>query len=106
MLKSRMEKFYHASVRLLFVGFILGLISFSLTPTANAGGKGKAAAKTGDMVLADSCTQCHSAGRVTAKKGLTVSEWNNIIVRMQSVGANISIEDKKTLANYLAATYK
>ncbi len=106
MLKSRMEKFYHASVKLLFVGFVVGLVSFSLTSTANAGGKSKSTAKTGDMVLADSCTQCHSAGRVTAKKGLTVAAWNKIIVRMQSVGANISIEDKKTLANYLAATYK
>ncbi len=106
MLKSRMEKFYHGSVKLLFVGFIVGLVSFSLTSTATAGGKGKATAKTGDMVLADSCSQCHSISRVTAKKGLTVAAWNKIIVTMQSAGANISVQDKEVLANYLAATYK
>ena len=106
MLKSRMEKFYHASVKILFVGFIVGLVSFSLTSTANAGGKSKTTAKTGEMVLADSCSQCHSISRVTAKKGVTVAGWNKIIVSMQSAGANISLEDKNTLAHYLAATYK
>ncbi len=107
MLKSRMEKFYRVSVKLLFVAVMAGFISFSLTTTANAGGKkSKSAAKTGDMVMADSCTQCHSTGRITAKKGLTVKAWNTIIVNMQSMGATISIEDKSTLANYLAENYK
>lgn len=106
MLKSRMEKFYHVSVKLLFVGFIVGLVSFSLTPMATAGGKSKSNVKTGEMVLADSCTRCHSVRRVISKKGITVAGWNKVIVNMQSMGANISLEDKETLANYLAATYK
>jgi len=59
----------------------------------------------GAELLEERCSVCHSSSRPkTAKK--TGEEWDATVTRMMGKGAKLSEKEKKTLADYLSATYK
>jgi hypothetical protein len=61
--------------------------------------------KSSAELLEQRCSACHPASRATDKKK-TAEEWDVTVQRMMDKGAKLSEEEKQTLVNYLAATYK
>ena len=58
----------------------------------------------GAQLLEQRCSTCHASSRVkNAQK--TVEGWEATVTRMMSKGAKLSDTEKKTLVDYLAATY-
>jgi len=70
----------------------------------SCGGK-QSAPNSGAELLEQRCSVCHPASRATDKKK-TAEEWEATVQRMMGKGAKLSEEEKQTLVNYLAATYK
>jgi cytochrome c5 len=59
----------------------------------------------GKTLMQKRCSVCHSLDRViTAHK--TSAEWTTTVNRMISHGAQLNTQEKQTLIDYLAATYK
>ncbi len=74
------------------------------------GGRGGAAAAAvatagnGKQILEKSCTSCHDLGRVEGK-ALTQAEWQSVVERMKTRGADVTEGDTVALVDYLVATY-
>lgn len=63
------------------------------------------ASSDGAQLLEQRCSTCHASSRAkNAQK--TVQGWEATVTRMMSKGAKLSDAEKKTLVDYLAATYK
>jgi hypothetical protein len=59
----------------------------------------------GKTLMQERCSVCHSLDRIiTAHK--TAAEWTTTVDRMISHGAQLNSQEKQTLIDYLAATYK
>jgi cytochrome c5 len=59
----------------------------------------------GAELLEQRCSACHPASRAMNQKK-TAEEWETTVKRMMDKGAKLTEEEKQTLVNYLAATYK
>ena len=82
-----------------------GCLVLAVAITGCGGGTGGAAASgNGQELLNARCTGCHDLTRVEDTKA-DASGWESTVERMQSKGAQLSDEEKKTLVEYLAATY-
>jgi cytochrome c5 len=92
-------------VLIITILFVLTLTACSKpTPTAT-NQPAASAALDGKTILETKCTACHSLDRVTSKKG-TLSQWQSVVDRMVQNGAQLSADEKTTLTQYLADTYK
>lgn len=84
-----------ASVALAIIIFITG--------TSCAAEKPKTA--DGSELLEKSCSVCHPSARPKGTKK-TAEQWEATVTRMMDKGAKLSADEKKTLVDYLAKTYK
>ena len=74
-----------------------------MTPTEVLGPT-PALAASGEELLQDRCTQCHTLDRVqTASKSL--AEWQTTVERMRTKGAQLTEDEVQVLTEYLADTY-
>ena len=63
-----------------------------------------ALAASGEELLQDRCTRCHTLDRVqTASKSL--AEWQTTVERMRTKGAQLTEDEVQVLTEYLADTY-
>ena len=62
-------------------------------------------APAGAELLEKRCSVCHSADRPKGAKKTKV-QWEETVTRMMGKGAKLSGDEKKTLVEYLATTYK
>jgi len=77
-------------------GIAIGVSSFAV---------GKSPADNGAELLEQRCSECHASTR--AKKAeKTREQWEATVLRMMDKGAKLSEAEKKTLVDYLSATYK
>lgn len=58
----------------------------------------------GKALLESRCTVCHNLERVQKKK-LDLAGWENLVKRMEKIGAKLDDVERDTLVKYLAATY-
>lgn len=58
----------------------------------------------GKTLMENRCTACHTTTRITSKHA-TVEEWTITIDRMIGKGAQMTIDEKHILADYLYQTY-
>lgn len=66
---------------------------------------GQPPADNGAELLEQRCSECHASTR--AKKAeKTREQWEATVLRMMDKGAKLSEAEKKTLVDYLSATYK
>jgi cytochrome c5 len=74
-----------------------------MTPTEVLGPT-PALAASGEELLQDRCTRCHTLDRVqTASKSL--AEWQTTVERMRAKGTQLTDDEVQVLTEYLAATY-
>ncbi len=59
----------------------------------------------GNAILERTCTRCHTLDRVKSSKK-DISGWTTTVDRMMGKGAVLTADEKATLIEYLAATYK
>jgi len=81
------------------------LMTASIVFAAISCGGQQSTPKNSAELLEQRCSACHPASRATNKKK-TAEEWEATVKRMMDKGAKLSEEEKQTLVNYLAATYK
>jgi mono/diheme cytochrome c family protein len=62
------------------------------------------ASGSGETIVETRCSLCHGVDRVVAVKR-TRAQWNAIIARMVYLGAAITPDQSKTVADYLSANY-
>lgn len=74
-------------------------------PTAVTPVDPQPAAFDGMAFLEQRCTTCHTVQKVTGITG-TYEEWDVIVTRMITKGANLTAEEKTTLVQYLADNFK
>ena len=53
-------------------------------------------------VVTAKCIRCHSVATTCAKVGKSEARWNNIIDSMTKLGANVTHQERKTLAKCLS----
>ncbi|HOP40404.1 MAG TPA: hypothetical protein PLI53_05125 [Geobacteraceae bacterium] len=84
---------------------VLTAVAISVAVAVTSFAAQQTPAVDGDKLLEQRCSVCHSSAR--AKKAQkTRAEWEKTVARMVGKGANLSEAEKKTLVDYLAATYK
>jgi len=59
----------------------------------------------GQSLLESRCAVCHPSSKVKVLKR-SPGQWDAIVAGMVKKGAHLSGEEKKTLVDYLAKTYK
>jgi len=59
----------------------------------------------GAALLESKCAVCHPSSKVKVLKR-NPAQWDNIVTSMVKRGAKLSPEEKKSLVDYLAKTYK
>jgi cytochrome c5 len=75
----------------------------STPAAAPAGGQSNNDA-AGKALMDASCTSCHGADVITAKKA-SRADWESVVDRMKSYGATLTDAQTTTLLDYLAKTY-
>jgi hypothetical protein len=60
---------------------------------------------SGPSLLESRCAVCHPSSKVKVLKR-SPGQWDAIVAGMVKRGAQLSAEEKKTLVDYLAKTYK
>ena len=83
-------------VCMLFLPLVL-LISSGGAASELPEGKGK-------DVVADTCSECHSLGRIRAQR-LDEEGWKNILREMTENGASIEQDDRATIIEYLSRNF-
>jgi len=83
-------------VRILLLALLM-LISSGGIASDLPEGKGK-------DVVADTCTACHSLGRIKAQR-LDEEGWKNILREMTENGASIEQDDRATILEYLTRNF-
>ena len=58
----------------------------------------------GKDVVTDTCSECHSLGRIRAQR-LDEEGWKNILREMMENGASIEQDDRATIIEYLAKNF-
>jgi hypothetical protein len=58
----------------------------------------------GEALLEDRCSGCHALSRVTTASK-SRDEWQENVVRMVNIGAELNEEEQAILVDYLAQTY-
>lgn len=56
------------------------------------------------MLLETRCTVCHSRARIDDEDG-DLEDWSEIVLRMESYGAQLSDDERQILVAYLVATH-
>jgi hypothetical protein len=72
---------------------------------ALAGTAGAAMFTNGATLLEARCALCHPSSKVKVLKR-SPGQWDAIVTGMVKKGAQLNAEEKKTLVEYLAKTYK
>lgn len=75
----------------------------AITGTSFAAEKAVAVNPAG--LLKERCSICHSSWRIKSAKK-TAQEWEVTVTRMMGKGVKLTAEEKKSLLEYLAKTYK
>jgi hypothetical protein len=70
-----------------------------------AGTAGAGMFSSGPNLLESRCAVCHPSSKVKVLKR-SPGQWDAIVSGMMKRGAKLSTEEKKTLVDYLATTYK
>jgi len=98
-----------ATLSILFVVLLLVILGISCggqaepTPT-QAPGPAPPLPTSGDELLQDRCTRCHTLDQVEAA-GKTEAEWEATVERMRGKGAELTDDEAQALVEYLAQTY-
>jgi hypothetical protein len=58
----------------------------------------------GKSVLEDRCVECHNLSRVKSSS-MAREEWSRTLDRMITLGAELPLEERDVLLDYLEATY-
>ena len=82
------------------IAMIAAAVSLVVAGTAVAG-----MFSTGPSLLEARCAVCHPSSKVKVLKR-NPGQWNAIVAGMMKRGAKLSVDEKKTLVDYLAKTYK
>jgi hypothetical protein len=59
----------------------------------------------GQSLMQERCSVCHSTTRITTAR-FSADQWASILDAMVQKGAQLNSQEKQTLVEYLAATYK
>jgi mono/diheme cytochrome c family protein len=96
----------YISILLLIVlaGILLAACGSSSSAPASSGGTNAGSTLTGQTLMQQRCSVCHSLNRVTSAQK-TVDQWKTTVDRMINNGAQISPAEEQTLVAYLAQTY-
>jgi hypothetical protein len=90
------------------ITFIFIILCFTLVLTACSAAPASSS-NTGGMdgkaLVAEKCSECHSADVVMNKK-LTEAQWSDLVLRMVGHGLKVSDSEKSAIISYLAETYK
>lgn len=86
---------------------MMRILLLSLVIAFAISGSGIAAtqAETGDTLLKNRCSVCHSPARAESAQK-TRDQWETTVTRMIGKGAQLSSDEKATLVDYLSKTYK
>lgn len=75
------------------------------TPEANAGASLAVDATKGKAILDARCMDCHELDEIESFGGADVAGWSKVITDMVEEGAEITEEEARVLAPYLASVY-
>jgi hypothetical protein len=95
--------------RHLFLSGLVALViltSVFLTACGTSpGSDGSGVPATGQTLMQERCSVCHSTGRITSAHK-TADQWQSTVERMIGHGAQLNATEEQTLVDYLAANYK
>ncbi|MFP4343977.1 MAG: hypothetical protein ACLFU8_04710 [Anaerolineales bacterium] len=86
--------------RTLILVIIIALLILSACGTDGAGTD----VPDGETLLQTRCIECHDLQRVTDEEK-TEAEWEETVERMIELGAELNVEEKEVLVDYLAENY-
>lgn len=85
--------------------FVLAACSpASSKPDSGQPSTGETAALSGDQLIAERCTVCHNVDLITQSSSSS-DQWEALVTRMISKGAQLTDAEKAVLVEYLAKTY-
>jgi mono/diheme cytochrome c family protein len=97
---------YMTSILILVVLAVIFLAACgSSNPTATAASSSAGSASSGQALMQERCTVCHSLQRVTSSH-MSADRWKTTVERMVNNGAQLSSQEQQTLVDYLAQNYK
>lgn len=85
-----------AKICVLFLSVFIAVSGFSSVALAS---------EEGAALLESRCSVCHSSSRPKSKQK-TPEQWDKTVTRMMGKGAQLTVDEKKILVDYLSDTYK
>jgi len=90
--------------RTLAASFVLAALSVSSAAQAQAPASGEFKAGPEKALVQKTCTACHVAGQVTAKRK-TADQWGETVEKMIGYGAKLSDAEFESVVGYLSKNY-
>ena len=90
------------------ISVILVIFCITLVLTACSAapaGSSNSGSVDGKTLVAEKCSQCHSADVVNNKQ-LTQAQWSDLVLRMVGHGLKVTDTEKTAIITYLSETYK
>ena len=84
---------------------MLTIVAAIIVITGTSFAAEKAVAVNAAGLIKERCSICHSSLKIKSAKK-TAKEWEVTVTRMMGKGVKLSAEEKKSLLDYLAKTYK
>ena len=89
-------------ITIVIVAVAVGMVACA--PKSPSSNSSSGVALTGEELLNQRCSVCHSTSQVTRRRE-TAQQWDDIVSQMIRRGAELNDSEKKILVDYLAKTY-